>query len=85
MEVFDKVCKILSELCGAESISPEQELQKDLGLDSLQMVTLLVLLEGSFDITLNEVDMNPFDLVCVQHVVNLIEKYLDGDKNEKED
>ena len=85
MEVFDKVCKILSELCGTESISLEQELQKDLGLDSLQMVTLLVLLEGSFDITLNEVDMNPFDLVCVQHVVNLIEKYLGGDKNEKED
>ena len=49
MEIFDKVKAILSELNGAESIEPEHELQKDLGLDSLQMVMLLLLLEENFE------------------------------------
>ena len=44
MEIFDKVCVILSELSGMETICLEHELQSDLGLDSLQMVTLLIFL-----------------------------------------
>ena len=81
MEIFDKVCVILSELSGMETICLEQELQSDLGLDSLQMVTLLMMLEENFQITLDESDMNPFDLVAVQDVVNLVGKDM-GDGNE---
>ena len=83
MEIFDKVSIILSELSGTETICHEQELQSDLGLDSLQMVTLLMMLEENFQITLNESDMNPFDLINVWHVVDLVEKYVDGDSNEE--
>ena len=83
MEFFEKVCVILSELSGIESICLEHELQSDLGLDSLQMVMLLMMLEENFQITLDESDMNPFDLTTVSNVVNLIEKYVDGDSNEK--
>ena len=88
MELFDKVCVILSELSGIETICLEHELQSDLGLDSLQMVTLLMMLEENFQITLDETDMNPFDLVNVWQVVDLVEKYAggeDNEKNEKED
>ena len=85
MEIFDRVTAILSRLSGMETICPEQQLQEDLGFDSLQMVTLLMLLEENFEITLNESDMNPFDLINVEHVVSLVEKYLNGKHNEKQD
>lgn len=83
MEIFDKVCVILSELSGMETICLEHELQSDLGLDSLQMVTLLMMLEENFQITLDESDMNPFDLVNVWQVVDLVEKYAGGENNEE--
>ena len=82
MEFFDKVCVILSELSGIETICLEHELQSDLGLDSLQMVTLLMMLEENFQITLDESDMNPFDLANVWQVVDLVEQYAGGEKVE---
>lgn len=85
MKTFDRITDILSTLSGIETICLEQELQEDLGLDSLQMVTLLMMLEENFQITLNESDMNPFDLINVWDVVNLVEKYLGGECDEKED
>ena len=83
MEIFNKLTVILSELSGLETICLEHELQNDLGLDSLQMVTLLMMLEESFQIVLDESDMNPFDLINVGHVVDLIKKYISGDSNEE--
>lgn len=76
MKAFDQVSEILSELSGVTDIRPTQELRGDLGLDSLQMVTLLMMLEESLEIVLDESDMNPFDLVSVEQVVLLAEKYL---------
>lgn len=75
MDIHDKVIRILSGLSGTEDIRPEQELQKDLGLDSLQMVTLLVMLEDEFRILFDESDMNPFDLTIVSQVIALVKKY----------
>lgn len=83
MEIFDKVSVILSELSGMKTICLEHELQRDLGLDSLQMITLLMMLEENFQTVLDESDMNPFNLINVWHVVNLIEKYVGGDRNEE--
>lgn len=85
MEIFDKVSAILSELNGATHIEPEHELQKDLSLDSLQMVTLLLLLEETFDIVLEESDMNPFGLVTVCDIVYLVEKYTEMDEEHEKD
>lgn len=85
MEIFDKVSTILSELSGIENISPELKLQSELGLDSLRMVTLLMMLEESFALTLDESDMNPYDLFNVSDVINLIQKYTGGEHNEKND
>lgn len=84
METFDKVTIILSELSGMDNICLEHNLRSDLALDSLQMVTLLMMLEENFQIVLDESDMNPFDLITVWHVVNLVEKYIGGESNEEE-
>lgn len=83
MKIFDKVAIILSELSGIDNICLEHELENDLALDSLQMITLLMMLEESFLIVLDESDMNPFNLATVQQVVKLVEKYVGGDSNEK--
>ena len=83
MKIFDKVSVILSELSGKEVVGIGDELQADLGLDSLQMVMLIMMLEENFEILLDEADMNPFDLINVRHVVNLVEKYIGGDINEE--
>ncbi len=83
METFNIVSAILSELSGVENICSENKLQNDLALDSLQMVTLLMMIEETFRIVLDESDMNPFDLVTVSDVVNLAEKYIGGCCHEK--
>ena len=83
MKIFDKVIQILFELNGSQNIKLDHEIQKDLNLDSIQMVTLLVMIEETFEILLDETDMNPFDLVTVSDVVNLVEKYTGGNGNEQ--
>ncbi len=77
---MEKVYDILKELSGMDEITPESNLQNDLALDSLSMVTLLVELEEAFDIQLDESDMNPFDLKDVKEVFFLVQKYV-GDNN----
>lgn len=44
-------------------------------------MTMLMELEDVFGMKLDEADMNPFDLVTVDDVVRLAEKY-EGDKDE---
>ena len=79
MEIFEKISKILSELSGIKDIKPEDDLKEDLALDSLSMVTLLLEIEETFEIELDESDMNPFDLNTVEDAVKLTEKYLGDD------
>ena len=81
MDVQERVFNIIRELSGAENISLESSLQGEIYLDSLSMVTLLIMLEDGFNIVLEESDMNPFDLVTVNDVVSLVKKYV-GDKDE---
>lgn len=81
MDIKEKVKEILFELSGEEITDLQTELQNDLSLDSLLMVTLLMELEEAFSIELEESDMNPFDLITVQDIVNLAEKYV-GVQNE---
>ena len=85
MKIFDRVADLLSGLSGVREISPAQKLREDLGLDSFRMVSLLVSLEDTFRIVLEESDMNPFDLIQVWQVVRLAEKYTGGDSDEETD
>lgn len=81
MNIEEKVKAILSELSGEDTIDNASALQNELALDSLMMVTLLMEIEDTFAIELDESDMNPFDLETVQSVIDLVIKYCGGDKN----
>ncbi len=76
MSITNRVLIILKKLSGLDDILIEDNLQNDLGLDSITMVTLLLEIEEEFRITLDESDMNPFDLTTVADVVVLVEKYV---------
>ena len=84
MRKIDKVKEILFKLCGACDISLQNKLKEDLALDSLQMVTLLLMIEEKFQITLDESDMNPFELITVNDILLLVKKYVRRINNEKE-
>lgn len=76
METQERVVNILEELSGNTNINSNDHLQNDLGLDSLDLVNLLVCIEDEFEIELDESDMNPFDFETVESVVNMVEKYI---------
>lgn len=82
MNIEEKGKGILSELSGGEVVANDTILQDDLALDSLLMVTLLVEIEKTFGIELDEADKNPFDLTTVQDVVDMVGKYCGGNDNE---
>ena len=75
------VIEILEDLCAEKITDASAQLLSDLAMDSLHMVMLLVMIEEVFEIELDESDMNPFALLTVQHVIDLVAKY----KLEKED
>ena len=76
MNVDKKVKNILVELSGENNIKNDMTLQEDLLLDSLLMVTLLIEIEETFKIQLDESDMNPLELTTVKSVIDLVNKYI---------
>lgn len=72
--MFEKVCKMLAEQLGvsADAIKPEQEVVKDLGADSLDVVELMMALEDEYGITLPEGDVE--NIKTVQDIVDMLEK-----------
>ena len=78
-----KIIEVFTEL-GAESITPESELRDGLGLDSLQMVNLLIALEEIFNIELEETDIDPASLLTVEDVISLAKKYTQANEEKEE-
>lgn len=74
----EKIDKILKEQCFADQIFSEQSLEDDLGMDSLSMVELLVEIEETFQIQLEESDLNPSEFEKVLDIYKLVEKYVGG-------
>lgn len=88
IEEIEKQVIDIIETIGTQKISdPSQLLLNDLSLDSLCMIMLLVMIEDAFDFELEESDMNPFALISVQDVIDLVAKYqidtlkIGGDQN----
>lgn len=77
MDIENKVFDLLKELSGNETIELSDTLKNEIALDSLGMVTLLVEIEDVFQIELDESDMNPFELITVSDVVELVKRYHD--------
>ncbi len=72
--MLEKVCKMLGEQLGipAESIRPEQEVVKDLGADSLDVVELMMALEDEHGITLPEDEIEK--IKTVQDIADMMER-----------
>ena len=77
MEIQEQVFELLEEITMVGEVSVYDELTTDLGLDSLGMISLLVALEDTFHIELDETDMDPLALQTVADIVQLIEKYME--------
>lgn len=72
------VNEILKEKSFCENITPELKLNEDLGLDSLNMVELMVELEERFNIEIDESDLDPAELQTVSQIYALVKKYAEG-------
>ena len=73
--IKSQVIEILEDICSEKITETSIQLLNDLSLDSLSMVMLLVMIEDTFEIELDESDMNPFALITVQDVIDLVERY----------
>ena len=76
MNIEKKVIDILENITGNKIKKKKKMTFKDMAMDSLRMVTLLVMIEDEFNIVLDESDMDPFVLDSVSDVVTLVSKYL---------
>lgn len=76
MNVEQKICDILLELTGKETVSLTDSLQADLALDSLSAVTLLLETEDTFGIQLDESDMDLSKLELVEDVIAMVSDYV---------
>ena len=79
-----QIIEILEDLCAEKVSDPSAQLLGDLSMDSLRMVMLLVMIEDRFEIELDESDMDPYKLITVNDVIDLVAKYSmegNGDEN----
>ena len=84
-EIEKQVFEIVEELSLMTIQDTDVTLTGDLSMDSLRMVMLLVTLEDTFEIELDESDMNPFALITVQDVISLVMKYVSSAKEATND
>lgn len=77
--IREQVIEVLEDICNEKILDTSPQLRSELHMDSMQMVMILVLLEETFEIELDESDMNPFALITVQNVVDLVTKYKSDD------
>ncbi|MDO4281580.1 MAG: acyl carrier protein [Peptococcaceae bacterium] len=74
--VLDQVKKSLSEIlsCDADSIDMDTDLAKDLGVDSIDSVELIMEVEEIYDIHIS--DKDAAELTTVGDVVEYIEEHI---------
>ena len=72
--MYEKVCNMLAEQLdiSADTITPQSEVVKDLGADSLDVVELMRALEDEYGITLPEGEVE--NVKTVQDIVDMMEK-----------
>ncbi len=72
--MYEKVCKMLAEQLNLDpaSITPQSDVVKDLGADSLDVVELMMALEDEYGITLPDGEVE--NVKTVQDIVDMMEK-----------
>ena len=84
-KLTQEVVTLINDICPTNVKENSNSLQNDLGMDSLGLIMLLTMIEDTFEIELDESDMNPFALQTVQDVIDLVTKYTDGQKEESDE
>ena len=75
--VFDQVKESLADIlsCNADKIELDTDLVRDLGVDSIDTVELIMAVEDTYDIKISDKDAE--DLKTVGDVVEFIEDHLE--------
>jgi acyl carrier protein len=73
--------KITKEVIGlaydvAEVEVLEDDNLKEYGMDSIALVSLIVEIEMKYNITFSDDDLNPDNLITINNIVYMMEKYL---------
>ena len=73
MNTFEKISTLMAEQLGIDkaSITPDSEIIKDLGADSLDVVEMLLELEKEYGVEIT--DEQAADLKTVADIVNLVD------------
>ena len=79
-----KIIEILESLGSSKVESTSQRIKEDLGVNSLNTVMMIVMVEEAFGIELAEADLNPALFTTVEAVVELVERYVRAKENEDE-
>ena len=82
--VFDQVKESLADIlsCDAEKIDMDTDLVRDLGVDSIDTVELIMAVEETYDISIS--DKEAQELKTVADVVEFIEDHLEEQKRKKQ-
>lgn len=78
-----KVMTMLKKLWHMSNLCETDRLLIDIGLDSLDMVTLFLEIEEHFHITLGETDIDMMSLKTVADVIHLVAKYTEAPHEKK--
>ena len=60
----------------AETQVLEDDNLKEYGMDSIALVSLIVEIEMTYNITFTDDDLNPNNLITIKNIVDIMEKYL---------
>ena len=80
MEIRKKIVKIVKEISGAKKVALDSLLKKDLAIDSLGMVNIILSIEEELSIELNEADLDPSLLNKVSDIIELVKKYTEEEE-----
>ena len=83
-KIAKDVINVINDIAPNEIKEDSDRLDEDLGMDSLGMIVLLTMIEDTFEIELDESDMNPFAMRTVQDVIDLVVKYFMQSEEKKD-
>lgn len=75
----EKIIELIKQNCALEenNVTPETKL-KEISLDSLSFISLIVNLEQEFGIEFDDEELNIYEWETVQEIINLVEEKANG-------
>jgi acyl carrier protein len=82
VDVMEKMKQLISEVAGnpelAENIDGSTDIINDIGLDSIQMINLVLLIEDEFEIQIDFEDFDFFTFSSIKALSDYIVKNMEG-------